>query len=271
MSTSHFSLLSKRKDPATLPFKHYYKNWFHALKNTLLPILDESLSTPSSPTLLSSHVLLILHHFLSYYDSLDLFATTDINNLPCLLYPSWRNSIERPFLFLGDLHPYVFTNLVRSFLDKENSDDDLGTSSTANVVVGRHWKVVMAWKEPSDDLIVKIEQIERGLRLMVPALMDRVRNAQAGVVRRLAEDWLNFNGDKGRIKIDEAVKVEMEELVSVFVDVNRLRKDVISEIVGALNVYQGALFLDGLAQFLVGFKDLHLLREIEGSKTPILD
>jgi hypothetical protein len=65
------------------------------------------------------------------------------------------------------------------------------------------------------------------------------------------------------------MKAEMEELVTVFLHANRLRRSVISDIVAALNVYQGALFLEGLAQFLVGFQDKNLLREFERCKTPI--
>ena len=37
--------------------------------------------------------------------------------------------------------------------------------------------------------------------------------------------------------IGEAIKEEMDDMVSVFVDANRLRKSVIAEIVGALSVH----------------------------------
>ena len=29
-----------------------------------------------------------------------------------------------PFLFLGDLHPYVLTNFVRSFFDEESKEEE---------------------------------------------------------------------------------------------------------------------------------------------------
>ncbi|XP_050228734.1 protein INAPERTURATE POLLEN1 [Mercurialis annua] len=271
-------IFSISKKQSTIPFKEYYTNWFHTLKNPLLPLLHQTLSSPSSQALLSSHLNLLLHHFLSYYDSLDLAVTTDPNNLPYLLFPSWRNSLEKPFLFLGDLHPYTFTNLIRSFLDQENHSDDENDLVLDNynekkslVVLDRPWQVMMAWKNTSKKLINKIEQIECGLRLIVPSLMDRYKRAQAGFVARVADDWVGFGGKKEKFDVGEAMKMETEELVSVFVDANRLRRSVISEIVGALNVYQGALFLEGLAQFLVGFKEPGLIREFEKCKIPIND
>ncbi|XP_011018270.1 PREDICTED: uncharacterized protein LOC105121369 [Populus euphratica] len=267
---SPFSIFSRSNTTkqTPIPFKDYYTKWFNTLKNTLLPLLHHSLSSsPSSPTLLSSHLHLILHHLLSYYESLDLAATTNTKNLPHLLYPSWRNPLETPFLFLGDLHPYVFTNLLRSFLDEADSDED--TENNLKVLVfDRPCQVVMAWKDPSKHLMIKIEQIERGLRLMVPALLDRVKKAQSGFAGKIAEEWVNSER-KEKMDFSEAMKAEMEELVTVFLHANRLRRSVISEIVAALNVYQGALFLEGLAQFLVGFQDKNLLREFERCKTPI--
>ncbi|GKV13192.1 hypothetical protein SLEP1_g24243 [Rubroshorea leprosula] len=62
----------------------------------------------------------------------------------------------------------------------------------------------------------------------------------------------------------------MEEMVAVFLDANRLRRTVISEIIDATNVYQGALFLEALSQFLVGFRDPILLAEFERCNMPIL-
>ncbi|KAF5734416.1 hypothetical protein HS088_TW16G00865 [Tripterygium wilfordii] len=274
-----FSLLSRKK-PATRPFKDYYLDWFNTLKNHLIPLLDRSLSSSAPAPLLSSYVHLLLHHILSFYDALDAAATPD--SIPHLLFPSWRTPIETPFLVLGDLHPYLFTNLLRSFLD-DQSDDEVTQSDVENEErsqlydVGdldfdleRPWQVAMAWKDVSKNLMTQIEQIECGVRLMVPALLDRARKAQTGFVRRVAEAWVDNEGKKERVVgVGEAVKMEMEEMVVVFADANRLRKSVITEIVGALDVFQGALFLEGLAQFLVGFRDPDLLSEFEKCKTPI--
>ena len=56
---------------------------------------------------------------------------------------------------------------------------------------------------------------------------------------RIAEDWVAFEeqSDKGlKGVIVEAMKEEMNDTVSVFVDANMLRKYVIVEIVGGLIV-----------------------------------
>ncbi|KAL3610060.1 hypothetical protein D5086_001080 [Populus alba] len=135
---------------------------------------------------------------------------------------------------------------------KQNSDED--TENDRKVLVfDRPCHVVMAWKDPSKHLMIKIEQIERGLRLMVPALLDRVKKAQSGFAGKIAEEWVSCER-KEKMDVSEAMKAEMEESVTVFLHANRLRRSVISDIVSALNVYQGALFLEGLAQFLVGFQ-----------------
>ena len=57
---------------------------------------------------------------------------------------------------------------------------------------------------------------------------------------RIVEDWMAFEGqsDEGlKGVIVEAIKEEMDDTMSVFVDANRLRKCVIVEIIGALSVH----------------------------------
>ncbi|XP_022758937.1 protein INAPERTURATE POLLEN1 [Durio zibethinus] len=261
-----FSFFSRKKS-TTLSFKDYHEEWFNTLKNTLLPPLHQSLSS-SSPTLLPFHRDLLLQHFLSYYDSLDLAASNDVSQI---LFPSWRNSLEIPFLFLGDLHPYLFTNLLRSFIDAANNEEHaevVGFNDPAKgSLLDKPWQVLTAWINPSQNLILRLEQIECGLRLMVPALVSRIKKVQEAFVGRVAKKWAASEGKKKAL--EEAVKVEMEEMLGVFVDANRLRRSVVIEIVNATDVYQGALFLEGLAQFLVGFKDPVLLGELERCKTPI--
>uniref|UniRef100_A0A7N0V824 DOG1 domain-containing protein n=1 Tax=Kalanchoe fedtschenkoi TaxID=63787 RepID=A0A7N0V824_KALFE len=253
------ALFTRKK--SNRPFKDYYAEWLRTLKNTLLPLLSESISSSTPiPSLIATHAESLHQHFQSYYEALDLAATHD------------------PFLWLGDFHPYLFTNLVRSFLeDDEDEDEDEGDGDGGRSikevrrnleVIGRSWRVSMAWKNSSKNLVSRIDQIECGLRLMVPALVNRWRDAQAGLIERIGAGWGTVDGRRegGKALIGQAVTAQMEELVSVFADANRLRSSVLSDILSALNVYQAALFLEGMAQFLVGFSDPDLLAEFERSK-----
>ncbi|CAI9093772.1 OLC1v1029337C1 [Oldenlandia corymbosa var. corymbosa] len=271
-------LTKKNKKKAIKPFKNYYKEWFNTLKNSLLPQLSRAMVSCSSPTLLATHVDAIHHHFQAYYEELDL-AAASIDQVSHLLYPDWRNSLERPFLWLGDLHPYLFTNLLRSFLEDEESEGSSDNGRTAanfpeicRFLDAMPWQVLMAWKSPTNTLMAKVDHIECGLRLMVPSLAARARNAQALFVERVGFDWKKFDGRKEKMEgaIEEALTGEMEELVNVFLDANRLRKSALADILNATNVYQAALFFEALARFLVGFHDQKLLKEFEKCKFPII-
>ncbi|XP_010448867.1 PREDICTED: protein INAPERTURATE POLLEN1-like [Camelina sativa] len=264
-----FSFFSRKKPSRR--FNDFYDDWFKTLTENCLPLLRQSLSSAASASVLSSNVDLVLRHLVLYYETLDLAA--DHNTIPYLLFPSWRNSLETPFLFLGDIHPYLLTNLLRSFIDRENQDSD-DDGDTSLDLVNQPLKISTAWKDPSDELVKRIDQIECTMRLMVPGLMDRMRKAQRGFVARVSENWvLSYQVGKKKklaatvatasVAVDEAAKGEMEELVSIFVDANRLRKSVIMDIVGATSEHQAALFLEGLCQFLAGFKDQVLLQDSE--------
>nr|XP_043622786.1 protein INAPERTURATE POLLEN1 [Erigeron canadensis] len=270
-------------------FKDYFSDWITILKNKHLPNLRHHMSatttSSSSPNLLSAHVEIIHHHFKSYYHTLDLAASTDVSQI---LYPTdIRNPIEIPFLWLGDLHPYLFTNLIRSYLIQNDEEDDVSSQEeddeeydhdhsnhdqendddVEEIEVGesceflkKQWPLMNAWKIQTRKLTCRIGQIERGLRLMVPALNDRVRKAQLAFVEKVGS---------GEVMAAMAAAEMEEEMVGIVMDANRLRKDVISEIVSVTSVYQAALFLEGLAQFLVGLRDEKLLHEFKKCKSPV--
>ncbi|XP_076935911.1 protein INAPERTURATE POLLEN1-like [Bidens hawaiensis] len=275
-----FKSFSRKKPPTRhLRFSDYYCDWITAMKTTHLPNLRHHMSN-STPNLLAAHVEIIHHHFKSYYQTLDLAAAADVTQIP---FPAGhRNALEIPFLWLGDIHPYAFTNLIRSFLlqDDTVSENDVvhyhhnhnhnnnikgfeeqhENEEGEEIEVGesceflkKQWPLMNAWKIQSPKLTGRIDQIERGLRLMVPALMDRVRKAQAGFVRKVG------SGDVAAAEMEE-------EMVGIVMDANRLTKDVISEIVSVTSVYQAALFLEGLAQFLVGIRDDKLVQEFKKCK-----
>ncbi|KAM7490907.1 hypothetical protein LguiA_033828 [Lonicera macranthoides] len=238
------SLFSRKK--STRPFKEFYSEWISTLKNTLLPNLRHSISSLSA--LLSTHMQLIHAHFQLYYETLDSASQYDVAQL---LYPlDFRTPIEIPFLWIGDLHPYLFTNLLRSFT--QSIADDSKSADEFEF-----------YDEVDEELAVRIEQIECGMRLMVPALAARFRNAQSVLIDKIGENWGNVGGE---LEIGEAMGAQMEELASVFMDANRLRRNVLAEIMAATDIYKGALFFESLSQFLIGFWDRKLLAEFKGSK-----
>lgn len=108
--------------------------------------------------------------------------------------------------------------------------------------------------------------MECGLRLMVPSIVARHKDAQASVVDKLAAGWRR---ERGELKVGEALGDVVDELNRVFLDANRLRRSVLGDIIGALNVLQAALFLERLAQFYVGFWDAELLAEFKKSHLPL--
>ncbi|MED6131898.1 hypothetical protein PIB30_014346 [Stylosanthes scabra] len=259
------------------PLKDYYNEWFSTLKHNLLPLLRRSISGDSL-TILSTHVELLHQHFHSFYHTLDSAATSDPS---LLLTQDWRNSLEKPLLWLGDLHPFLFTNLARSFLDEfQDSDSNPTPSPTPNYPSSpptipdlresfdpfdRPWQVAMAWRNPSETLTTRMDQIECGLRVIVPTLTERMRCAEATFVDRVVNDWFRFRENKGAsmVAVASDLKGHMEEVVSVFLYANRLRRSVLVDIISATTVYQAALFLEALAQFLIGFRDHDLLHAVD--------
>lgn len=280
----------KSSSSSSRPFKDYYREWIARLETTLLPLLRRSMLS-SPPTLLATHVSLLHRHFLSYYDALDSAASLDVSQL---LYPlPWRNSLELPFLWLGDFHPYLLTNLLRSFLltntnnfnDNNKDEDPEEEEEFPHCNNGNHfnyktllevsknpqffdkpWQLGVAWKNPSKSLTQRFAQVERGLRLMVPAVAARAREAQAALLGKLAAGWVGLEGGKREEAVGEAIRDHIEEMVGVFVHANRLRRSVLAEVASVMDVYQAGLFFEGLAQFVVGFKDPELVTEFERCK-----
>lgn len=267
-----------RKKKQSKSVKEYESEWTSELRDTLLPRLRRAMHE-SSLSHLSTQVDVLRHHLTSFYDALDLAVDSSAAAVAGILHPGeWRTPLQSPFLcWLGDIHPYLLTNLLRSFLDSDDdgSDDENDESALqarlrtrfallqeSNELLSRPWHIVTAWKKPSASLTARVEQIECGVRLMAPALAARARAAQAAFVAAVARDW-------SEAAIGEAAAAQMEEMAGVVVDANRLRRSVLTEMVGATTVYQSALFLEALSQFLVGFRDPQIVSHFDSCKTPL--
>ncbi|GER34259.1 kinase interacting family protein [Striga asiatica] len=70
--------------------------------------------------------------------------------------------------------------------------------------------------------------------------------------------------------VGEAVAEEMDELVGVVVNANRLRRSVLADVVNANTVNQAA-FLEAMAEFLVGFRDAKLVKSLRSARRLPID
>lgn len=82
------------------------------------------------------------------------------------------------------------------------------------------------------------------------------------MVENLSAGWRQ-NGEN--FEVGEVVRELVDKMTCVFLDANRLRRSVLADIMEALNVYQAAFFLQGLAKFYVGFSDPNLLDQFSNS------
>ncbi|CAN6461095.1 unnamed protein product [Victoria cruziana] len=272
-------------------FKDFYQEWLQDLK-ALLPLLQQAITsavrllnfeTPVTHTrfkamaspaeALATHVQMLHQHFQAYFNALDHAAQQDVTQVLCA---EWHNSIEKPFLWLGSWHPAVFSNLLRAFISNNNNMTHGSISCMSNFTNNdpRKQQSSFAWTHPSPQLFRHMEQIDRGLRLMIPAILSRMRDVQISFVGRIGSDWvtsISSRGGEGTVQemVTDIAAEKLEELTSIFIDANRQRRSVLAEIIGALDIYQSALYLEGLAKFIIGFRSPGLVHDIERSKLPV--
>uniref|UniRef100_A0A0D3DFF3 RRM domain-containing protein n=1 Tax=Brassica oleracea var. oleracea TaxID=109376 RepID=A0A0D3DFF3_BRAOL len=218
----------------------FYTDWSRHLTERCLPTLRDFPTDAKNEAVLGD-----IH---SYYDTLNHYANK--NTILYFLLPSWRsNSLETPILLLGDINPRLFTSLVQSLVD------DVGLSQDPI----RTFSNLAAW----EDLSLQLENTINGT---VSRLLDETREAQDGFIRRFSDKWVSsFRGSQSETVIMEtATSVTtdeegggaaiMEELVRIFREANQLRKSVITDIAGVLNMNQKVLFLESVCKLLSGFK-----------------
>ncbi|KAL1203939.1 Protein INAPERTURATE POLLEN1 [Cardamine amara subsp. amara] len=97
----------------------FYFKWYKSLTRDYLPLLPSAASATSDVEI-TGILKAVLDHMVLYYETLERCA--DHNSISRLFSTSWLNSHETPFLFLGNIHLYLFTNLLRSFIHPEVQD-----------------------------------------------------------------------------------------------------------------------------------------------------
>ncbi|CAA7404830.1 unnamed protein product [Spirodela intermedia] len=210
---------------------------------------------PSS-RLLSVQVQSVHHHFQAYFQALDGAATQDVSQILC---PSWRNAVERPFLWFGDLHPSIFVNLLRSFLLRSHGQ---GGGSAAPGDISPPF--ADAWKDPSPRLTAEIREIECRLRRRVPQIVQLHRRVQASFTERAASEFK----EHGEVS-EEAAAAMTAELAGLFFQANRLRKSVLEDILEVLDVCQAAAFLEALCQLVLRLREEKLLLQFHSCRAPL--
>lgn len=222
-------------------FEEFYGVWSTILTETCLPRLSSAVTTDA----LSGNIKYVLGQLAWYYKTLNHYANNDSKTILYLLFPPCRNTLEMPILFLGDIHPYLLTRLLRSLVIRAAQDSG-GVDTTVS-------------QDPHAQLLKRIEDIEGEIWHTVSDLQDRMSQAQISFSSRFLYKWVNSQEEIQTVVNTAAsvAKEEMYELVRVFVDANLLREEVIDAIVKATKTDQilTAQFLDGVCRIFAAFKD----------------
>ncbi|VVB17815.1 unnamed protein product [Arabis nemorensis] len=159
----NFSIFSRKKPSG---FIDLYTELTKTLTETYLPLLRQSRSSD----VLSTNIDRVLSHLNKYYETIPTRLST--------------SSLETPFLLLGDIYPYIFTNLLRTFIDQDTQDSghvSIAITQEADLST----EFLSAWTEPSDQLLTRINGVECRTRMIVPNLLERLRIVQRGYVARI--------------------------------------------------------------------------------------
>ncbi|KAL1203941.1 Protein INAPERTURATE POLLEN1 [Cardamine amara subsp. amara] len=103
--------------------------------------------------------------------------------------------------------------------------------------------------------------IELRTTMNVPALLERVRIIERNYVARVSQYWIFSHQEKRKKKTTKMVDEdltndEMDALLEIFVETNRLRTSAIRSIRQALSLYhQSTMHLEALCQILVGLNN----------------
>ncbi|KAF8048972.1 hypothetical protein N665_2338s0001 [Sinapis alba] len=212
----------------------FYTEWSEHLTKNCIPLFRDF--PPSA-----ANNGAVVSDLISYYDTIDHYANK--HTIFYFLFPSWHvNSLETSILFLGDIHPHLFISLIQSFRDPSRNHIHL-----------------TAWKDVAFPLNHYIDDIKNEVNSSVFRLLGEMREAQERFNQRFSDNWVSsFHSQRGRQSVtvmDTAASVTLcEEFVRIFREANQLRKNTITNIVEVSNVNQAALFLEGVCEFLAGFK-----------------
>ncbi|CAH8348301.1 unnamed protein product [Eruca vesicaria subsp. sativa] len=207
------------KKPLTV--NELYTEWSKNLTEYCLPLLRESIYSDPRAIVPDTDVDNVMYYLIHHYETL--ITSSDNNTIRHILFPSGN---ETQLFFIGDIHPCLFTCLIRSLID-------------------------------SDEQVKRVDEIERCMMLSVNNLVEQMSRVHIRFVARVSKNWVEATEEASSVMeaVDDAAEEEKEELVRIFVAANNLRKSVLKDIFKATTGIQAALFLESLCAFLDGFKD----------------
>ncbi|KAL0800904.1 hypothetical protein Bca101_056079 [Brassica carinata] len=150
MESSRFS----SKKPLTV--NELYAEWSKNLTNYCLPLLGESIRSDPSAVVPDTDVDNVIYYLIKHYETLS--TSSDKDTIRNILFPSGN---ETQLFFIGDIHPCLFTCLIRSLIDP-------------------------TWK---DEEVRRIDEIERRMMLSVSDLMEQMSKAQFHFIARVSKNW----------------------------------------------------------------------------------
>ncbi|KAG2239739.1 hypothetical protein Bca52824_091436 [Brassica carinata] len=213
----------------------FYTEWSEHLTRRCLPLFRD---VPPS----AANNGAVFNDLISYYDTIDHYANRD--TIFYFLFPSWHvNSLETSILFLGDIHPQLFISLVQSLRDPNRNHRDLA-----------------AWKELAFPVNHFIDDVKNDISNTVSRLLREMAEAQEGFMHGFSDNWVSSSrsSQRGRQSVtvmETAASVTLgEEFVRIFREANQLRRNTIVNIVNLSDANQAALFLEGVCEFLAGFR-----------------
>ncbi|EOA12447.1 hypothetical protein CARUB_v10028587mg [Capsella rubella] len=248
-----------RKEPdGFIRLQDTYSAWYDTLKKVHQKDIKQSIKSNNPPDQLEELVTRLHEHINSLYQELE--RHVDHDTIIKLLSTSWHSSLESPFLFLGDIHPIIFTNVLKSLMYPATQGD----MSYVSLELERSAMFVNAWKDPpSDQSRKRLETIECRIDITVCALLTKMRCLQKDYVAKTLSNWISSRRNRSEeqeeneiTKVIETTTTELTaELQKILIESYPLRTSIVDSILEMLNEHQATLYFENLVYILLGYKN----------------
>ncbi|CAF2037023.1 unnamed protein product [Brassica rapa] len=97
------------------------------------------------------------------------------------------------FLLIGDIHPFLLANLLRIFIHLAQPKSEEDEEDEEHVSINMSEDHQLAWMEQSAELLQRIEQVERRVKIMGDDIVAHLRLVQRSLVTQLQADTMYIN------------------------------------------------------------------------------